>query len=393
MAGIMTPRKVLILAGTRPEVIKLAPVVRAIQDVPELAGKFCVTGQHRQMLQQALDDMELCPDMDMHVMVHDQTLTGLTAALLPALDSLYTAEKPDMVLVQGDTTTVLTASLAAFYHKIPVAHVEAGLRSFDPLLPFPEEINRKLTGAMAHLHFAPTEGARSNLLREGISPDHVHITGNTVIDALLWAAQKTRGRDDLLPPAVSHVIAQGKDIVLVTAHRRENYENSQLKGICQGILQACTQCPEAHFIYPVHLNPRVREPVLAMLGGHSQISLLPALNYLPFVALMQRARLVLTDSGGVQEEAPSLGKPVLVMRTVTERPEGVASGNACLVGTDAGNIARAISTLLRNDEQYARMSTARNPYGDGQSAQRIVNIIRNFLHSLLCKESCPHAIS
>lgn len=374
----MHPKNVLILAGTRPEVIKMSPVVKAIRAYPHLNGKFCVTGQHQQMLQQALDDVELCPDANMQVMVHDQSLNGLTAALLPALDTLYTAESPDLVLVQGDTTTVLAASLAAFYRKIPVGHVEAGLRSFDSTAPFPEEINRKLTGAMAQLHFAPTEQARTNLLREAIPAARIHLSGNTVIDALLWAAQKTSGQDALIPAQVLAAQSRGSSIVLVTAHRRESYESSGIEDICRGMLQACELCKDACFVYPVHLNPHVRTPVFELLNGHPQIILLPPLGYLPFVALMQRARLVLTDSGGVQEEAPSLGKPVLVMREVTERPEGVAAGNARLVGTDPNKIANSVATLLYDPVQYTSMSTARNPYGDGHSAERIVQVINAF---------------
>jgi UDP-N-acetylglucosamine 2-epimerase len=366
--------KILLLVGTRPEAVKMAPVVMELRSRSLFDCWLCLTGQHREMSAQALEDFGLLPDRNLDVMTAEQSLAGLTAALLPALDALYSEEAPDMILVQGDTTTVMTAALAAFYRHIPVGHVEAGLRSFNRSAPFPEESNRKITGCLADLHFAPTETARANLLAEGVPADDVFVTGNTVIDALLQTAERIRGQDDLLPPPVRKAAAAGKKIIPVTAHRRETYE-AGFEGICNGILAAGARRDDVFFVYPVHLNPRVRGPVFSLLGGQKNILLMDPVPYRPFVALMQAAYFVLTDSGGIQEEAPALGKPVLVMRGVTERPEGIAAGNALIVGTEADAVAAHIIRLLDDPALYARMSRARNPYGDGKSAARIANIL------------------
>lgn len=370
-------KKILLLVGTRPEAVKLAPMALELRRRSGIDCLLCATGQHREMSTQALADFDLRYDRNLDVMTADQSLAELTARLLPALDTLYAEEAPDMVVVQGDTTSVMTAALAAFYRHIPVGHVEAGLRSFNRRAPFPEEINRKLTGCLADLHFAPTESARSNLLAEGIPEDAVFVTGNTVIDALLQTAERNRCRPGLVPEAVRAAVEQDKKIILVTAHRRENYE-AGFERICRGILAVAEQRDDVLFVYPVHRNPHVRAPVFSLLDRHRNILLLDPLPYRAFVALMQTASFVLTDSGGIQEEAPALGKPVLVMRDVTERPEGVAAGNALLTGTAADSIAEYIRRLLDDKQFYRGMSRARSPYGDGKSAGRIADILEKY---------------
>ena len=372
--------RILILMGTRPEAIKMAPVVMALRKHSGFDVLLCSTGQHKEMLTQALSDFGLKPDRDLAVMTERQSLASLNAALLSALDGLYAEAQPDLVLAQGDTTTVMAAALAAFYRHIPFGHVEAGLRSFNRRAPFPEEINRKIAGNLADLHFAPTETARHNLLAEGVSEADIFVVGNTVIDALLWTRDHLDKNGDLLPAPVAATLAQGKKIVLITGHRRESYE-AGFEEICRGILAVSEHRQDVFFVYPVHLNPLVRGPVFSLLGDKGNILLLEPLSYRPFVALMQVAHVVLTDSGGIQEEAPALGKPVLVMRETTERPEGVGAGNAILVGARAASIAAHLGRLLDDTAMYARMSQARNPYGDGQSAQRIVDILEKYLKS------------
>ena len=367
----MTSLKVLSVFGTRPEAIKLAPVIRRLRATSGIDAPICVTAQHRHMLDQVLHLFDLVPEHDLGLMQENQTLAGLTAAAVEGLDPVLQMESPDWVLVQGDTTTVMAASLVAFYHRIPVGHVEAGLRTDDKYQPFPEEINRRVTSVVADLHFAPTAHARDNLLREGVPDSRIRVTGNSVIDALQlaaampfdWARSSLAG----LPEAAR--------LVLVTAHRRENF-GAPLERIC-GALRALAArfSPEVHFVYPVHLNPNVDEPVRAMLGQTPGITLLPPLDYLPMVNLLKRSDLVLTDSGGVQEEAPGLGKPVLVMREVTERPEGVAAGTVRLVGTDQAAIEREVARLLTDNEAYSAMAHAANPYGDGHAAERIVEAL------------------
>jgi UDP-N-acetylglucosamine 2-epimerase len=370
-------KKILLLVGTRPEAVKLAPVALELRRRSGFDCLLCSTGQHREMAAQALADFDLSYDRNLDVMTADQSLAALTAKLLTALDTLYAEETPDMVVVQGDTTSVMTAALAAFYRHVPVGHVEAGLRSFNRRAPFPEEINRKLTAGLADLHFAPTQSARSNLLAEGVPEDAVSVTGNTVIDALLQTAERNRTQPELVPEAVRAAVESGKKIVLVTAHRRETYE-AGFERICRGILAVGGHRDDVVFVYPVHRNPNVRAPVFALLGRHRNILLLDPLPYRAFVALMQTAFFVLTDSGGIQEEAPALGKPVLVMRDVTERPEGVATGNALLTGTDADSIAGHVNRLLDDEHFHCSMSRARSPYGDGKSAGRIADILEDY---------------
>ena len=355
-------KKVCVIFGTRPEAIKLCPVVLALRRNPAFDCRVCVTGQHREMLQQVLDVFGVMPDENLAIMQPNQTLGGLTSRAIAAIDAYLAKEKPDIVMVQGDTTTVLAGALAAFYHHIPVAHVEAGLRTWNMESPWPEEANRVLTTHLAKWHFCPTENNKVNLLREGVDPSGIYVTGNTVIDALMIAQEKVRDLTD------------SRCRVLITGHRRENF-GSGFEHICRAIKRLATEFADVEFIYPVHLNPNVQEPVHRLLVGLSNVSLIAPQPYLPFVELMKNAYLILTDSGGVQEEAPSLGKPVLVMRDTTERPEAVAAGAVKLVGTDAEDIYRETRTLLTDHEAYERMASAVNPYGDGHAVSRIVDIL------------------
>ena len=373
-------KTVSLIFGTRPEAVKLCPVVRALQKHPHLQPHVCVTAQHRQMLDQALAVFGVNPDVDLDLMLPGQTLAGLTARAVAAVDEYLAAQKPDLVLVQGDTTTVFAAALAAFYRQIPVGHVEAGLRTGNKFSPFPEEINRVLTGRLADLHFAPTTQARENLLREGVADDCVFVTGNTGIDALKWVAAKVRRMKSLSIPGLPPELFADKSrpLVLITGHRRESF-GAGFESICQAVARLSRRFPQAAFVYPVHLNPNVREPVFRLLGKRKNVFLIEPLAYLEFVALMDRSALLLTDSGGVQEEAPSLGKPVLVMRETTERPEGIAAGSARLVGTDAEKIVDGVTELLRDDAVYDAMAHAVNPYGDGKASGRIANLCDAFL--------------
>jgi UDP-N-acetylglucosamine 2-epimerase (non-hydrolysing) len=395
-----TPSRVSIIFGTRPEAIKLCPLVLAMRDQRDLAAHVCVTGQHREMLDQVLDVFGVVPDADLKLMRPNQTLAGLTSRAIAAIDEYLQASRPDMVIVQGDTTTVFCAALCAFYRNIPVGHVEAGLRTFNKWSPFPEEINRVLSTRVADLHFAPTETARQNLLREKVPEDNIFVTGNTVIDALLFAVERVRknppvvdGLPGFLQPGHQPGSGQKKNerpsMVLITGHRRENFGEG-FENICRAIASLAERFPDTHFVYPVHLNPNVREPVNRLLGtdsstgssatgGKQNIHLIEPLGYLPFVAMMDRAKVVLTDSGGVQEEAPSLGKPVLVMRDTTERPEAVDMGTVKLVGTDAEAIVDNVATLLTDEKAYATMANAINPYGDGKACGRILAAIGDFL--------------
>lgn len=371
-----TKRKVAFVFGTRPEAVKLAPVILALENHPTLRPHVCVTGQHRQMLDQVLEVFGIIPDVDLRLMEPNQTLASLTARAVSAVDVYLAEHSPDVVVVQGDTTTVLCAALAAFYRRIPVGHVEAGLRTWNKFSPFPEEINRVLTTRVADCHFAPTEWSRDNLLREGIPQERVFVTGNTVIDALWIACDKVR-RDPPPIPGLPHELMNGQShrkVVLVTAHRRENLGDG-LESICHAVSALAEQFPDVAFVYPVHLNPNVREPVRRLLAGKPNVHLIEPLAYLPFVAMMDRSTLVLTDSGGVQEEAPSLGKPVLVMRDTTERPEAIAAGTATLVGTCRETIFRTVARLLTDPEAYTKVSRTQNPYGDGHAAERIVSIL------------------
>lgn len=374
----MSPLRVLSIFGTRPEAVKMAPVVQALQAEPEITARVCVTAQHREMLDQVLQIFKITPDIDLDLMRPNQTLASLTADILQAIDPVLEAEMPDWVLVQGDTTTVMTAALAAFYRGIKVGHVEAGLRTGDKHQPFPEEINRRIAGTLADLHFAPTQVSRQNLLHEGVEEGHILVTGNTAIDALNEISKRPA------PPEIKNLLTKlglsdgRRRLVLVTAHRRENI-GEPLENICAALKELSEHYHgKVQFVYPVHLNPNIQEPVYRLLGEDPNIHLQPPLDYLPMVHLMKAATLVLTDSGGIQEEATGLGKPTLVLREKTERPEGVQAGVLKLVGTDTARIVSEASNLLDDDRAYAAMAHAANPFGDGQAAGRIVKALLDY---------------
>jgi UDP-N-acetylglucosamine 2-epimerase (non-hydrolysing) len=363
----------LVIFGTRPEAIKMAPLVLALKQESRFVVRVCVTGQHREMLDQVLDLFDIRPDFDLAIMRKGQDLTDVTCAILQGLRSVWPVFKPDMVLVHGDTTTTFAASMAAYYQQIPIGHVEAGLRTGDVYSPWPEEANRKLVGALATLHFAPTKAARDNLIKEAVTPASVFVTGNTVIDALHQVVQRLNtdtSLNKILDDRFS-MLQPGRRMVLVTGHRRESFGDG-FERICKAIQRSAAAFPEIDWIYPVHMNPNVREPVNRLLAGVKNIYLIEPQEYLPFVYLMNKASVILTDSGGVQEEAPSLGKPVLVMRDTTERPEAVDAGTVKLVGTSSDVIEQVLYELLTNQDSYLRMSQAHNPYGDGFACQRIV---------------------
>jgi len=368
--------KVLTVFGTRPEAIKMAPVVRALAADATLDAKVCVTAQHRQMLDQVLDIFDIQPDFDLDLMKPGQDLSDITANVLLGMREVYKQWTPDIILVHGDTTTTLAASLSAFYAKVKVGHVEAGLRTHNKHAPWPEEMNRSLAGVVADIHFAPTDKSREHLLREGVAEHHIHVTGNTVIDALLDVVQRVRGDSALQQRFANQFdfIDPSKRLILVTGHRRENF-GAGFENICRALAQLA-QRPDVQIVYPVHLNPNVQEPVNRILANTANVHLIEPQDYLPFVYLMDQAALIITDSGGIQEEAPSLGKPVLVMRDTTERPEAVSAGTVKLVGTDPHTIVSAAIALLDDEAAYATMSRAHNPYGDGQAAKRIVGILR-----------------
>jgi UDP-N-acetylglucosamine 2-epimerase (non-hydrolysing) len=368
------PLTVASVLGTRPEAIKLAPVIRAVEGDPDLRSRVLVTAQHRELLDQTLAPFGIVPDVDLNLMRPGQALVDLTTRALEEMDRVLAVEKPDIVLVQGDTTTVFVAALAAFYRGVPVGHVEAGLRSFDLANPFPEEANRRLTTQIAALNFAPTRRAESNLLGEQVPPERVVLTGNTVVDALISVAQ----RPDLPPPPQAWVGLPGDACpVLVTLHRRESW-GKPLAGICRALRAAADALPQLHIVYPVHPQPRVRETVEPLLRGHPRIQLVDPLDYLENVAAMKACSFIVTDSGGIQEEAPVLAKPVLVAREVTERPEAVEAGTAWLVGTDEAAVLDAITTLATDRSRYDDMAQAVSPFGDGRASQRIVAAIRTF---------------
>lgn len=368
--------KILSVFGTRPEAIKMAPVVKALAEDPSFDAKVCVTAQHRQMLDQVLELFAIQPDFDLDLMKADQTLGDITGNVLHGMEGIFAQWQPDMVLVHGDTTTTLAAALSSYYAKVPVGHVEAGLRTGDKYSPWPEEMNRHLAGALADVHFSPTEKARENLLHEGIAPESIHVTGNTVIDALLTVEERIRSDADLRGRLERHFpfLDPQKYLVLVTGHRRENF-GSGFENICQAIATLARR-DDVQVVYPVHLNPHVQEPVRRILSDLSNVFLLKPQDYLSFVYLMHRCTLVLTDSGGIQEEVPSLGKPVLVMRDTTERPEALEAGTALLVGTDRARIVREVSRLLDAPEAYRTMAEAHNPYGDGTAARRIATFLK-----------------
>lgn len=368
-------KRVLVAFGTRPEAIKMAPVVKALAANPLIELKVCLTAQHRQMLDQVIQLFEIKPDFDLDLMQPGQSLTQLTARILAGMEEVFQSWRPDVVLVHGDTTTTMATSLAAFYQQIAVGHVEAGLRTGNIYSPWPEEMNRKIAGAISTIHFAPTEKARANLLREGIAPEAVHVTGNTVIDALLEvsgslradkAAREVFGRK-------FNFLDDARKMILVTGHRRENFGGG-FENICQAIARLSAR-DDVQVVYPVHLNPNVQGPVNRILADSTNVHLIEPQDYLPFIYLMDRAHVLLTDSGGIQEEAPSLGKPVLVMRDTTERPEAVDAGTVQLVGTDEAAIFDGVTRLLDDPLEHDRMSRAHNPYGDGHAAQRISKIL------------------
>ncbi|MEQ1510862.1 MAG: UDP-N-acetylglucosamine 2-epimerase (non-hydrolyzing) [Sphingopyxis sp.] len=366
--------KIVIVFGTRPEAIKMFPLVHALRATPALETRVCVTAQHRGMLDQVLEIAQITPDIDLDLMTTGQSLDALSARILTGFGAVLDAERPDRILVHGDTLTTMMATLAAYFRKIPVGHVEAGLRSGDIYSPWPEEVNRKVTGAVADIHFAPTDAAAAALCAENVPDTAIHVTGNTVIDALL--ATRARITDDpSLADGLDSLVARfaGKRIIAVTSHRRENF-GPGMESIARAIRRIADR-PDVAVIFPVHPNPQVRPIMETMLGQHPDIALIEPLDYPHFVRLMAMSELILTDSGGVQEEAPSLGKPVLVMRDTTERPEGVAAGTARLVGTDEDDIVCGIFTLLDDKAAYSAMAQAHNPYGDGTAAQKIARIV------------------
>ena len=369
--------KVLTVFGTRPEGIKMAPLVKALANSANIESRVCVTAQHRQMLDQVLELFEITPDYDLNIMKPGQTLSGITSEILTRIEPVLKEFQPDLVLVHGDTSTTFATTLAAYYQRIAVGHVEAGLRTGNIYSPWPEEANRKLTGALANLHLAPTELSQKNLLQEGVDQDTIHVTGNTVIDALLWVKKKLETNQGLSQSLRDRFpfLRDDARLVRITGHRRDNFGDG-FERICAAIRSLASDFPGVDFLYPVHLNPNVREPVGRILQGVTNVHLIEPQDYLPFVYLMTRSYIILTDSGGIQEEAPSLGKPVLVMRDTTERPEAVAAGTVKLVGTDGQQIIEAVTTLLTNEIEYNRMSFSHNPYGDGKACERIVNIIK-----------------
>ena len=375
--GMRRMKKISVIFGTRPEAIKLCPVVLALKRESAFDCKVCVTGQHREMLQQVLDVFGVMPDVDLSLMRPNQTLAKLTSRAIAAIDEYLTVEKPDVVMVQGDTTTVLAGALAAFYHHIPIAHIEAGLRTWNLESPWPEEANRVLTTRLARWHFCPTENNKANLLSEGVPEQNVYVTGNTVIDALMMACEKVRVNPPEIDGLPSNFLSHGDKMVLITGHRRENFGEG-FQHICMAIANLAARFPDVQFVYPVHLNPNVREPVGRILGAYCgrNVHLISPQGYLPFVSLMDRSYLVLTDSGGVQEEAPSLGKPVLVMRDTTERPEAVMAGTVKIVGTTRESIECETATLLTNETEYRKMSKSVNPYGDGSAVRNILSILK-----------------
>ena len=374
-------KKILLVFGTRPEAIKMAPLVKALQkDTEHFETRVCVTAQHRQMLDQVLEVFGITPEYDLNIMAPNQDLYDITAKVLLGLREVLKDFRPDTVLVHGDTTTSMAASLAAFYMQIPVGHVEAGLRTYNMLSPWPEEMNRQVTDRICTYYFAPTEQSRANLLQENIDAKKIFITGNTVIDALLMAVDIISTTAGVKEKMAKELQEKGytvgdREYILVTGHRRENFGDGFLH-ICKAIKELAALHPEMDIVYPVHLNPNVQKPVYELLSSLSNVYLISPLDYLPFIYAMQHSTLLLTDSGGVQEEAPSLGKPVLVMRDTTERPEGVVAGTLKLVGTDAEAIVSNVTALLLDKEMYKRMSETHNPYGDGQACERIIAALR-----------------
>ena len=384
----MQPMKVLSVFGTRPEAIKMASLVKALENDPEIQAGVCVTGQHRSMLDQVLGLFDITPDYDLNIMKPQQTLYDVTADVLSGMKPVLDDFKPDVVLVHGDTSTSFAGALAAFYSQIKIGHVEAGLRTGNLYSPWPEEANRSLTGTIANYHFAPTDQSAKNLARENVSNENIVIVGNTVIDSLLLTVDKINSNSALQNQLRDLVDSKGypgdrigeREYILITGHRRENFGAGFLE-ICEGLKQIALRHPELDLIYPVHLNPSVAEPVNQLLSGIDNIFLLPPLEYQPFVYLMHRCKFIITDSGGIQEEAPSLGKPVLVMRDTTERPEALSAGTVKLVGADKKKIVSEAELLLSNAQEYERMSQSNNPYGDGTAAGQIIAFLKSAYES------------
>jgi len=373
----MARMRVLTIFGTRPEAIKMAPVVKALENDDFFDARVCITAQHREMLDQVLSLFKIKPDYDLDIMKQSQSLTDITSRILIELEKVFIDWRPDVILVHGDTTTTFAASLAASYQQIMIAHVEAGLRTGNMLAPWPEEANRKLTAVLARFHFAPTEKAKENLLKEGVRRDTIFVTGNTVVDALLEVASYV-DKDTLYADEIKRQLPElnsGNKLILVTGHRRESFGQG-FENICTAIAQLVDEFQNIEFVYPVHLNPNVQEPVKRILGDIERVHLIEPLDYLPFVALMKRAYLILTDSGGIQEEAPSLGKPVIVMRDNTERPEAIEAGTVKLVGVKTEYIVDEVSKLLEDKQRYEEMSRAHNPYGDGMASYRIIKKLK-----------------
>jgi UDP-N-acetylglucosamine 2-epimerase (non-hydrolysing) len=374
--------KVAVIFGTRPEAVKMAPVIMELKKHNEIETRVFVTGQHREMLDQVNKLFDITPDRDLKLMKPEQTLTHITTASLEGLEKVFTEDRPDLVLVQGDTTTSFASALAAFYQKIAVGHIEAGLRTDNKYDPFPEEMNRRMITVLGDLNFAPTPLAVENLIKNGIEKDRIFMTGNTVIDALLYIAERS---DEMMPGEINSQILPDKRVLLVESHRRENL-GKPMEQICRALRRIINDFPDTQIVFPVHRNPKVRETVFSILQGHERITLLEPVDYPVLVGLMKKSYMVLTDSGGIQEEAPSLGKPVLVMRRTTERPEGIDAGTAKLVGVEEEVIYREAYELLKNQETYNRMARAVNPYGDGQAARRTVESVLYFFG---LRDSCP----
>lgn len=368
-------KTVMFVFGTRPEAIKLAPIILKMKALNQVRTHVCVTAQHRHMLDQVLEVFGIIPDSDLDLMTPNQTLAGFASRAISTLNSFFEESRPDMVIAQGDTTTVFVAGLCAFYHRIPFAHVEAGLRTENKFSPFPEEINRRLATRLTDIHFAPTEWAKQNLISEGIPEKAIHVTGNSVIDALLIASEKVKAKHPVIPGLPFDPMSiPDRQMVLITGHRRESFGQG-FESLCSAISSLSEMFPDYKFIYPVHLNPNVREPVYRILSNRTNVHLIEPVAYLEFVALMLQSKIILTDSGGVQEEAPTLGKPLLVMRENTERPEAVKAGCARLVGTDKERIVSEVKRLLTDTSAYRAMSQVTNPYGDGKTSERIAAIV------------------
>ena len=371
---LMDKIKIITIFGTRPEAIKMAPLVKELQKRENIQVKVCVTAQHREMLDQVLELFKIVPEFDLDIMKRKQSLTGITTRILKGLDEIFQVENPDLILVHGDTTTTFAGALAAFYKQIKVGHVEAGLRTFDKYFPFPEEMNRKLTGAIADLHFAPTISSKNNLLREGVSEKDIYLTGNTVIDAMKYTVEKDYEFENNVLKKIDFI---NEKVIMVTAHRRENWGDGILN-ICKALKRIVLENKTVEIVYLVHLNPVVKDMVHKELGGLDRIHLLPPLDTKETHNLMNRSYLVMTDSGGLQEEAPHLGKPVLVLRDSTERPEAVEAGTVKLVGTDIETIVKNANILIEDNEEYIKMSKAMNPYGDGRASEKIADAIEEY---------------